>query len=104
MDDELFNNTRLRLASALWYGRYLSVGRLVSFPGGDRTQTYASALIQQANVDALLVARPRPGVTRTLTVAKVEAGARATGFHPIRDFRLPDGRPLFVWWRDRVKA
>jgi 4-amino-4-deoxy-L-arabinose transferase-like glycosyltransferase len=98
MEDRLFNNTRIRLAAALWFGRYLPVGRLTAAAGGDRASAYASEL-RASGSPALLTAPPEPGAQGTLTTTKVTTGASEAGFRPLRRFRLPDGRPLQLWWR-----
>jgi hypothetical protein len=98
MDDELFNNTRLRLAAALWFHRYLPVGRLTAAAGEDRPSVYAQKL-RASRATALVMAPPGPGAPSTLTQANVAAGARQAHFRRLQTFVLPDGRPLQVWWR-----
>jgi hypothetical protein len=98
MDDGLLNNTRFRLAAALSTGRYLPVGRLAPARGQDRAAAYVSEL-RASDASALVTAPPAPGAQRTLVLATVAAGARAAGFRPLRRFRLPDGRPLQLWWK-----
>ena len=95
-DDNLFNNTRLRLASALLAGQYMPVGRLVSVVGGDRTDTYVMK-IRSYQANAIVIAPRHPGVPKMITVAKVIAAARETGFTRAHRFALPDGRPAWVW-------
>jgi hypothetical protein len=99
MDDELFNNTRLRLAAAISSGRYLAVGRLTPKAGGDRVADYAATL-RTATANALVLAPRQRGIEKTLTPAKVEKAGRLAGFYFVRRFMLPDGRPLSIWWRD----
>ena len=95
-DDNLFNNTRLRLASALLAGQYMPVGRLVSLVGGDRTDAYAMK-IRSYQANAIVSARRHRGTPKMITVAKVIAAARETGFSRAHRFALPDGRPAWVW-------
>jgi len=98
MDDELFNNTRLRLAAALWFHRYLPVGRLTAAAGEDRPSVYAQKL-RASRATALVIAPRAPGAPSTLTEANVAAGAREAHFRRLQTFVLPDGRPLQFWWR-----
>ncbi len=98
MDDELFNNTRLRLAAALWFDRYLPVGRLTAAAGEDRPSVYDQKL-RASRATALVMAPRAPGAPSTLTEANVAAGARQAHFRRLQTFVLPDGRPLQFWWR-----
>ncbi|MGZ4413431.1 MAG: ArnT family glycosyltransferase [Gaiellaceae bacterium] len=95
-DDNLFNNTRLRLASALLAGQYMPVGRLTSVAGGDRTTAYMMK-IRSYHANAIVIAPRHPGTRRTITLAKIIAAARETGFSPARRFALPDNRRAWVW-------
>jgi Dolichyl-phosphate-mannose-protein mannosyltransferase len=95
-DDGLFNNTRLRLASALLSGEYMPVGRLTPSTTGDRVTTYVLK-IHAYRANAIVVTRAAPGSARTITLSKIAAAARQTGFRRARRFSLPDGRPAWVW-------
>jgi hypothetical protein len=36
-----------------------------------------------------------------ITRSKVEAAARSLGFAPVKPFTMPDGRTIWIWWRER---
>ena len=74
----------------------MPVGRLVSVVGGDRTDTYVMK-IRSYQANAIVIAPRHPGVPKMITVAKVIAAARETGFTRAHRFALPDGRPAWVW-------
>jgi 4-amino-4-deoxy-L-arabinose transferase-like glycosyltransferase len=101
-DDLIFSNSRLILAAQLWYYRYLSVDYLLPFPGGDTVVSYRRQLQTSPPDNALLIGEPSP--RSTITRAKVEAAARALGFVPVKSFTMPDGRRMWVWWREDARA
>jgi hypothetical protein len=35
-----------------------------------------------------------------MTRKKVEVAARSLGFAPVKRFAMPDGRVIWLWWRD----
>jgi 4-amino-4-deoxy-L-arabinose transferase-like glycosyltransferase len=96
-DDLIFSNSRLILAAQLWYHRFLSVDYLLPSPD-DSMAAYRRQLQRPPPDNALVIGEP----SRSSTIArsKVEATARALGFVPMRSFTMPDGRRLWVWWRD----
>lgn len=97
-DDLIFSNWRLILAGQLWYERFQPVGYLRRFPAGDTVAAYRSQLLSRPR-NALVSFDPAhyANVTRW----KVEAAARSLGFVPVKSFTMPDGRKLWVWWRER---
>lgn len=97
VDDLLFNNTRIRLAGALWYRRYVRVGRLE--PSGDGRAEYRRSLLARGN-NLLVTGESRAGKAGARRArAAVEEAARSLGFRRLRSFRMPDGRVVWVWWR-----
>jgi Dolichyl-phosphate-mannose-protein mannosyltransferase len=98
LDDLLFGNSRLILAAQLWYHRFLPVDYLRSFPDGDTVSSYRRQLVSPHPENELITGEERPG--RTITQSKVDAAARSLGFAPVRSFTLPDGRKIWIWWRD----
>jgi len=97
-DDLIFSNSRLILAAQLWYHRFLPVDYLRSFTGGDTIRSYQRQLVLPRRENALVIGEPAPYATITRT--KVEASARTLGFAREKSFTMPDGRRLWVWWRD----
>jgi 4-amino-4-deoxy-L-arabinose transferase-like glycosyltransferase len=95
-DDLIFSNSRLILAAQLWYHRYLPVDYLL--PDGDTVASYRRQLQVPRRENALLIGEPAP--RSTISRTKVEAAARRLGFTPERSFTMPDGRRLWLWWRD----
>jgi hypothetical protein len=96
VDDRIFGNSRLTLAAQLWFHQYLPVDYLSAFPGGDSIASFHRQLQPE---NALITAEPPPSGS-TITRSKVEAAARALGFVQVRSFVMPDGRTLWVWWRE----
>jgi 4-amino-4-deoxy-L-arabinose transferase-like glycosyltransferase len=99
-DDLIFSNWRLILAGQLWYHRFQPVGYLREFPDGDTIVSYRRQLHSPKRRNALIVFDPRPYAK--VTRWKVEAAARSLGFAPVKSFAMPDGRQLWIWWRDDV--
>lgn len=98
LDDRIFGNSRLILAAQLWLHRYLPVDYLRPWAGGDSVASYRRQLRTPRRENALVTGAPPPG--SLLTRAKVEAAARSLGFRRTRSFELPDGRAIWIWWRD----
>jgi hypothetical protein len=99
LDDRIFANSRLTLAAQLWYHRYLPVHYLRSFPDGDTASSYRRQLVSPQPKNALVTGDPPPS-GGTVTRWKVEAAASSLGFKPAKSFTLPDGRTIWIWWRD----
>lgn len=97
--DPIFGNSRLILAAQLWFHRYLSVDYLLSFAKGDSVKSYRSQLLSPQPENALIISDRPPVPFTTITRRKVEAAARSLGFVPVKSFRMPDGRTLWIWWR-----
>jgi hypothetical protein len=102
LDDQLFGNTRLHLVGQLWFHRDLAFDYLRSVPDGDTVAAYRRQLLAPRRENALVTGEPRPGSTITRT--KVEAAARSLGFRRLKSFTLPDGRMIWLWWRERSGA
>jgi hypothetical protein len=100
LDDRIFGNSRLILAAQLWFHRYLSVDYLNAFPGGDTVASFRRQLLSPQPENALITGEPPPSGAN-ITRSKVEAAARALGFAPVKSFRMPDGRMIWIWWRER---
>ena len=100
LDDRIFGNSRLILAAQLWFHRYLSVDYLNAFPGGDTVASFRRQLLSPQPENALITGEPPPSGAN-ITRSKVEAAARALGFAPVKSFRMPDGRTIWIWWRER---
>jgi hypothetical protein len=100
LDDRIFNNSRLILAAQLWFHRYLSVDYLNAFPDGDIVGSYRRQLLSPQPENALVTGDPPPSGA-SITRSKVEAAARSLGFVRLKSFTLPDGRTIWVWWRER---
>jgi 4-amino-4-deoxy-L-arabinose transferase-like glycosyltransferase len=97
-DDLIFSNSRLILAAQLWFHQFLPVDYLRSFPQGDTVASYRRQLVSPRLQNALVIGDPSP--TATITRSKVEAAARQLGFTPVKSFTMPDGRAMWIWWRD----
>ena len=98
LDDLIFSNSRLILAAQLWFHRFLPVDYLSSFPDGDTVAAYRRQLTSPKPENALVTADPPPQTT--ITRSKVEAAARSLGFTPVKSFTMPDGRTIWIWWRE----
>ncbi|HEU5279504.1 MAG TPA: glycosyltransferase family 39 protein [Gaiellaceae bacterium] len=98
LDDRIFANSRLILASQLWFHRFLPVDYLRPYPDGDKVAAYRRQLLSPQPVNALITGEP-PTVT-SITRKKVEAAARSLGFIRLKSFRMPDGRKIWIWWRE----
>jgi dolichyl-phosphate-mannose-protein mannosyltransferase len=96
LDDRIFGNSRLTLAAQLWFHRYLSVDYLSAFPDGDSIASFHRQLQPE---NALITGEPPPSGSK-ITRSKVEAAARALGFVQVKSFPMPDGRTIWVWWRE----
>ena len=101
LEDRILGNSRLILAAQLWFHRFLPVDYLRSFPDGDTAASYRRQLISPQAENALITGDPPP--VTTITRKKVEAAARSLGFIPMKSFTLPDGRTIWIWWRERAK-
>jgi 4-amino-4-deoxy-L-arabinose transferase-like glycosyltransferase len=100
LDDRIFGNSRLTLAAQLWFHRFLLVRYLHAARGGDTVVGYRHQLVSPEVVNALVTGAPPPSGS-AITRWKVEAAARSLGFVRAKPFALPDGRRIWVWWRDR---
>jgi hypothetical protein len=98
LDDRIFGNSRLIFAAQYWDHLYLPVDYLQA-AGGDTVASYRHQLDSPRRENALVTGEPPPNGS-SISRAKVEAAARSVGFRRIREFRLPDGRPIWLWWRD----
>jgi hypothetical protein len=99
MADPIFANSRLILAAQIWYHRYLSVDYLRSFPDGDTVLSYRRQLLVPQVENALIIVDSPRKPYSTITRWKVGAAARSLGFTPVKTFKMPDGRKLWIWWR-----
>jgi dolichyl-phosphate-mannose-protein mannosyltransferase len=104
LDDLIFGNSRLILAAELWLHRYLRVDYLRPYPDGDTVAAYRHELVSPNRVNALVIGDPSPVKHPNITRGKVEAAARSLGFKPVKSFRMPDGRTIWMWWRDGPKT
>jgi 4-amino-4-deoxy-L-arabinose transferase-like glycosyltransferase len=104
LDDLIFANSRLILAAQLWLHRYLRVDYLRPYPDGDTVAAYRQELISPNRVNALVIGDPSPVKHPNITRRKVEAAARSLGFKPVKAFRMPDGRTIWMWWRNGPKT
>jgi hypothetical protein len=102
LDDRIFANSRLILAAQLWFHRFLPVDYLRSFPDGDTVASYRRQLLSPQIENALITGNPPP--VTTITRRKVEAAARSLGFIRVKSFTMPDGRTVWIWWRERAKS
>jgi len=98
LDDLIFANSRLVLAAQLWFHRWLPVDYLRAFPDGDTVASYRRQLLSPQPENALITGEPSPYAT--ITRRKVEAAARSLGFAPVKSFTMPDGRTIWIWWRE----
>jgi hypothetical protein len=103
LDDLIFGNSRLILAAQLWFHRYLRVDYLRPYPDGDTVAAYSHELVSPNRVNALIIGDPSPVKNPNITRSKVEAAARSLGFTPVKSFKMPDGRIIWMWWRDAPK-
>jgi hypothetical protein len=99
LDDRIFGNSRLILAAQLWFHRFLPVDYLRSFPDGDTAASYRRQLLSPQAENALVTGDPPP--VTTITRKKVETAAHSLGFIPVKSFTMPDGRTIWIWWRER---
>jgi hypothetical protein len=99
LDDRIFGNSRLTLAAQLWFHRYLSVNYLSAFRGGDSVASFHRQLLSPQPENALVTGEPPPSGS-SITRSKVEAAARALGFVRVKAFAMPDGRTIWIWWRE----
>jgi hypothetical protein len=106
LQDGIFSNSRLILAAQLWLHRWLPVDYLRPYPDGDTVAAYRHELVSPRRVNALVISDPSPvkHPKIKITRSKVEAAARSLGFTPVRSFRMPDGRTIWMWWREPPKA
>jgi hypothetical protein len=100
LDDRIFANSRLILAAQLWFHRFLPVDYLRAFPDGDTVASYRRQLVSPQAENVLITGNPPP--VTTITRRKVEAAARSLGFIPVKSFTMPDGRTIWIWWRERA--
>lgn len=98
IDDGLFTWSRLTLAAQLWFHRYLSVDYLRSAAGGDTVESYRRQILSPHAEDVLITGQEKP--IATITRSKVEQAARSLGFVRVKSFALPDGRRIWIWWRE----
>jgi hypothetical protein len=103
LDDLIFGNSRLTLAAQLWFHRFLPVDYLRPYLDGDTVAAYRQELVSPNRVNALVIGDPSPVKNPNITRSKVEAAARSLGFSPVKSFRMPDGRTIWMWWRDGPK-
>jgi hypothetical protein len=98
--DLLLSNTRFALASQLYQSTFLPTSDLKPFPDGDTERSYREQLERFGN-NFLVTGEPSElAPPPAVSPEKVERAARSAGFEPVREFTLPDGRKLSVWWRD----
>jgi 4-amino-4-deoxy-L-arabinose transferase-like glycosyltransferase len=102
LDDRIFANSRLILAAQLWFRRFLPVDYLRPYPDGDTVAAYRRQLLSPQPENALITGDP-PSVT-SITRKKVEAAARSLGFVRLKSFTMPDGRTIWIWWRERGQS
>ncbi len=102
LDDRIFANSRLTLAAQLWLHRYLAVHYLRSYPDGDTVAAYRRQLLLPQPKNALITGDPPP--VTSITRERVEAAARSLGFIRLRSFTMPDGRTIWIWWRERGQS
>jgi hypothetical protein len=99
LDDRIFGNSRLILAAQLWFHRYLSVDYLTAPPGRDTVASYHRQLVYPQPENALITGKAPPSGS-SISRSKVETAARSLGFARARSFRMPDGRTIWIWWRE----
>jgi 4-amino-4-deoxy-L-arabinose transferase-like glycosyltransferase len=98
LNDLIFSNSRLILAAQLWFHRFQPVDYLRSFPDGDTVASYRRQLLSPKPENALITGDP--SYIETITRAKVVAAARSLGFVRVKSFTMPDGRTIWIWWRE----
>jgi hypothetical protein len=98
-DDLIFSNWRLILAGQVWYHRFQPVGYLQTFPEGDTVAAYRRQLLEKPR-NAFVSFDPAPYAD--ITRRKAEAAARSLGFVKVKSFAMPDGRTLWIWWRENA--
>jgi hypothetical protein len=98
LDDRIFGNSRLIFAAQYWDRLYLPVDYLQA-AGGDTVASYRRQLDSPRRENALVTGVPPPNGS-SITRSKVEVAARSLGFRRIKTFRLPDGRQIWLWWRE----
>jgi hypothetical protein len=101
MDDRIFGNSRLILAAQLRYQRFQLVDYLHPFPDGDTVASYRHQLLFPKRVNAIITGAP-PVNGSTVSRSRAEAAARSLGFARERSFTMPDGRTIWIWWRERA--
>jgi 4-amino-4-deoxy-L-arabinose transferase-like glycosyltransferase len=101
LDDPLFTWSRLTLAAQLRFHRYLSVDYLRSTTGGDTVASYRRQLVVPWRENALITGEPSRAPIMTITRGRVEAAARSLGFLRVKSYTLPDGRMIWIWFRDQ---
>jgi hypothetical protein len=97
LEDRIFGNSRLILAAQLYFHRFQPVDYLQSFPQGDTVASYRRQLLWPQPENALITGEPPP--VTNITRKKVEAAARSLGFIRVKSFAMPDGRTIWIWWR-----
>jgi len=102
LDDRIFGNSRLILAAQLWFHRYLPVDYLKAFPDGDTVASYRRQLLSPQPENALVTGEPPP--VTSISRRKVETAARSLGFARVKSFTMPDGRTIWIWWRQRAST
>lgn len=100
LEDRIFGNSRLILAAQLWLDRFVPVDYLRAFTDGDTVASYRRQLVSPRRVNALVTGEPPPNGS-AVSRRKAEAAARSLGFVRARRFALPDGRSIWLWWRQR---
>lgn len=98
-DDLIFSNWRLILAAQVRYHRFQPVGYLQTFPEGDTVAAYRRQLLEKPR-NAFVSFDPAPYAD--ITRQKAEAAARSLGFVQVKSFTMPDGRTLWIWWREKA--
>jgi hypothetical protein len=95
--DGLFTWSRLNLAAQLWFHRYLPVDYLRAADGGDNVASYRRQILSPHRHDILITGEEMPRAP--ISESKVVRAARSLGFVRVKPFRLPDGRRIWIWWR-----
>ena len=62
-----------------------------------------SSHLLSPQIENVLITGNPPPVT-TITRRKVEAAARSLGFIQVKSLAMPDGRPIWIWWREGAKS
>jgi hypothetical protein len=104
VQDPLFNTNTVDLDYQLTYSTALPTGMLKPRPRVEespRVQLNDPAL----GVPNLVITGPPPVEARTFSplvgYRPALQAVRADGFVPVRVLRLPDGRVMTVWWKNR---